>query len=170
MAPAILAAMSRIKDLETPGAGRLPPTAAMMAKVTDHLWSFDEFYETVSRYNQAASAASLWRGFFVRGRVAGMILAALAMACPRRAFDNAMAKGRWLTILLAVLAAMPLLYVLSYLALVRAEFVTFKMGESFGPWPKVPEYRFGGNVARHIFHPIQRIDTQIRASYWHEDQ
>jgi hypothetical protein len=23
----------------------------MMAKVTDHLWSFDEFYETVIQYN-----------------------------------------------------------------------------------------------------------------------
>lgn len=32
-------------------AGKLRPTAAMMAKITDHLWSFDEFYETVSRYN-----------------------------------------------------------------------------------------------------------------------
>jgi len=31
--------------------GKLRPTAAMMAKVTDHLWSFDEFYETVIRYN-----------------------------------------------------------------------------------------------------------------------
>ena len=31
--------------------GKLRPTAAMMAKVTDHLWSFDEFYETVVMYN-----------------------------------------------------------------------------------------------------------------------
>lgn len=31
-------------------AGKLRPTAAMMAGVTDHLWSFDEFYETVCRY------------------------------------------------------------------------------------------------------------------------
>jgi IS1 family transposase len=31
-------------------AGKLRPTAAMMAKVTDHLWSFDEFYDTVIRF------------------------------------------------------------------------------------------------------------------------
>lgn len=31
--------------------GKPRPTAAMMAKVTDHLWSFDEFYETVIQYN-----------------------------------------------------------------------------------------------------------------------
>jgi hypothetical protein len=30
--------------------GKLRPTAAMMAKVTDHLWSFDEFYATVNQY------------------------------------------------------------------------------------------------------------------------
>ena len=30
--------------------GKLRPTAAMMAKVTDHLWSFDELYETVIQY------------------------------------------------------------------------------------------------------------------------
>jgi hypothetical protein len=27
--------------------GKKRPTAAMMAKVTDHLWTFEEFYETV---------------------------------------------------------------------------------------------------------------------------
>ena len=31
--------------------GKLRPTAAMMAKLTDHLWTFDEFYSIVSRYN-----------------------------------------------------------------------------------------------------------------------
>jgi hypothetical protein len=31
--------------------GKRRPTAAMMAKVTVHLWSFDEFYETVIQYN-----------------------------------------------------------------------------------------------------------------------
>lgn len=30
--------------------GRLRPTAAMMAGVTDHLWSFNEFYQTVIQY------------------------------------------------------------------------------------------------------------------------
>jgi IS1 family transposase len=30
--------------------GKLRPTAAMMAKVTDHLWNFDEFYRTVNQY------------------------------------------------------------------------------------------------------------------------
>ena len=29
---------------------KLRPTAAMMANVTDHLWNFDEFYETVIQY------------------------------------------------------------------------------------------------------------------------
>ncbi len=32
---------------ESGRAGRLRPTAAMLAGVTDHLWSFDEVYETV---------------------------------------------------------------------------------------------------------------------------
>lgn len=31
--------------------GRLRPTAAMMADVTDHLWNFDELYRTVSQYS-----------------------------------------------------------------------------------------------------------------------
>ena len=31
-------------------AGRRRPTAAMMAKVTDHLWSFEELYNTVIYY------------------------------------------------------------------------------------------------------------------------
>lgn len=30
--------------------GKLRPTAAMMAKVTDHLWTFDELYERVIQY------------------------------------------------------------------------------------------------------------------------
>ena len=30
--------------------GRRRPTAAMMAKVTDHLWSFEELYNTVIQY------------------------------------------------------------------------------------------------------------------------
>lgn len=30
--------------------GKKRPTAAMMAKVTDHLWNFDEFYRTVCNY------------------------------------------------------------------------------------------------------------------------
>jgi hypothetical protein len=30
--------------------GKLRPTAAMMAKVTDHLWSFEELYNTVIQY------------------------------------------------------------------------------------------------------------------------
>lgn len=30
--------------------GKLRPTAAMMAKVTDHLWTFEEFYEAVINY------------------------------------------------------------------------------------------------------------------------
>jgi hypothetical protein len=30
--------------------GKLRPTAAMMAKVTDHLWTFDELYDTVCQY------------------------------------------------------------------------------------------------------------------------
>jgi len=35
---------------ESGRAGRLRPTAAMMAGVTNHLWSFDEFYETIIQY------------------------------------------------------------------------------------------------------------------------
>ncbi len=35
---------------ESGRAGRLRPTAAMMAGVTNHLWSFDEFYNTVIQY------------------------------------------------------------------------------------------------------------------------
>lgn len=35
---------------ESGRAGRLRPTAAMMAGVTDHLWSFDEFYNTVIQF------------------------------------------------------------------------------------------------------------------------
>jgi len=31
-------------------AGKLRPPAAMMAKVTDHLWKFDELYDTVLYY------------------------------------------------------------------------------------------------------------------------
>lgn len=31
-------------------AGRKRPTAAMMAKLTDHLWSFEELYNTVIMY------------------------------------------------------------------------------------------------------------------------
>ena len=30
--------------------GKLRAAAAMMAKVTDHLWSFDDLFETLLRY------------------------------------------------------------------------------------------------------------------------
>lgn len=32
--------------------GRKRPPAAMMAGVTDHLWNFDELYETVMQYEE----------------------------------------------------------------------------------------------------------------------
>jgi hypothetical protein len=40
----------RNKDDKTAMPGKLRPTAAMMAKVTDPLWSFEELYNTVIQY------------------------------------------------------------------------------------------------------------------------
>jgi hypothetical protein len=40
----------RNKDDKQAMPGKLRPTAAMMAKVTDHLWTFDELYNTVIQY------------------------------------------------------------------------------------------------------------------------
>ena len=72
--------------------------------------------------------------------------------------------GKRLTIVLATLAAIPLLYVGAYLALVRAVPVTMMEGD--GPWPKVPSYRFGGEMANGLFTPVQAADARIRPRYW----
>jgi hypothetical protein len=73
-------------------------------------------------------------------------------------------KGRWLTIGLAALAMLPLLYVVVYLLLVtRMPNVSFT---GKGPWRRPAEYRFGGSVSERFFRPVHVIDRQLRPNVW----
>ena len=57
-----------------------------------------------------------------------------------------------------------LLYVGAYLSLVKAEDLSILVGP--GPWERIPEYRFGGDVSRTVFSPIQKLDSHVRPRYW----
>jgi hypothetical protein len=75
--------------------------------------------------------------------------------------------GTWITIALAVLAAMSLLYVGSYLALMQPTPIPQKTG--LGLWPCYAKYRIGGDAAESFFGPIQRFDKRIRKRQWYWD-
>ena len=63
---------------------------------------------------------------------------------------------------LAVLAALPLLYVGSYLALVqRTEREVGFSGEL-----RFAYYRVGGETAKRIFSPLHAIDKRLRKRHW----
>jgi hypothetical protein len=77
------------------------------------------------------------------------------------------AMGKRLTIILAVLAAMPLLYVGSYLLLVKAERPFNVALSGPGPFPiRKPTYRLGGSFAATVFAPLHATDKQVRPQYW----
>ena len=73
-----------------------------------------------------------------------------------------MVNGRRLTIGLAVVAALPLLYVGSYLALVQRTAPDYGgIGEL-----RFAYYRVGGETARRVFAPLHAIDQRLRKRHW----
>jgi hypothetical protein len=63
---------------------------------------------------------------------------------------------------LAVLAALPLLYVGAYLALVQ------RTEPDFGGTGELrfAYYRVGGETAKHVFAPLHAIDQRLRKRHW----
>jgi hypothetical protein len=68
-------------------------------------------------------------------------------------------------IAIAVLLALPLLYVGSYLALVEVSGVAIANADN-EKWAWVENYRVGTNAARTIYKPLNWADRQLRPSYW----
>jgi hypothetical protein len=64
-------------------------------------------------------------------------------------------------ILAAILLLLPLLYVVSYLALV-------KLPPDFAFGSRMPDapYRIGGRWAQRIFWPLEQIDRKVRPKAW----
>jgi hypothetical protein len=78
--------------------------------------------------------------------------------------------GRRLTFGLSVLAAIPLLYVVSYFVLVKAERPRNVALSGPGPFPiRNPTYHLGGSVAQVVFSPIHAVDKQLRPMHWNYD-
>jgi hypothetical protein len=77
-----------------------------------------------------------------------------------------MASGRRLTIALAVIAAMPLLYVGFYFALVRHS--PYYQSEG-GMIELSPDYALLPGGACRFFEPIYQVDSQwLRPGYWRQ--
>jgi hypothetical protein len=78
-----------------------------------------------------------------------------------------MKNGRRLTIGLAVLAVLPLLYADTYLALLdgrRLASISFATVS----YDCYTHYRFGGEFAEWVFAPANRLDRLLRPRYWHD--
>ena len=71
-------------------------------------------------------------------------------------------QGRWLTIGLMVLIAIPLFYVASYYAIVR------RNEEGLQYIPMQPDYGGAGRTAAWVFSPIHNLDRRLRPDYWEE--
>lgn len=74
--------------------------------------------------------------------------------------------GKRLTIALAVLASLPLLYAAAYLALVKAERPFNVALSGPGPFPREVRYRIGGTTSEQVFAPIHAVDKRIRRDHW----
>ena len=78
--------------------------------------------------------------------------------------------SRLLLIVLICVLLLPLLYMGSYLALLRVRFSSFSM--SMGrvhPRRSFAEYRYGGARAKLIFQPLEDVDRKLRPSAWQSD-
>jgi hypothetical protein len=71
-------------------------------------------------------------------------------------------------VIAAILLLMPLLYVGSYLALVRPTTVIFNGGGQKMTFVD-PHYRFGGQIAESFFWPLEEIDRVLRPDAWKSD-
>jgi hypothetical protein len=70
-------------------------------------------------------------------------------------------------IAIAVLLAVPLLYVGSYFALVEVSDGAILNTDN--EWAWVEKYRVGTIAARVIYKPLNWVDRQLRPSYWQTD-
>lgn len=73
-----------------------------------------------------------------------------------------MKSGRYLTIALALLALLPVVYVGAYYALVEPMELLWIRGGSL----RIAHYRCGGETAKHIFAPVHHIDRLLRPRLW----
>jgi hypothetical protein len=76
--------------------------------------------------------------------------------------------GMRFTIGSAVIAAMPLLYVGTYLAMLDPG-PQIPVGNLVSTTLiRMPSYRFGGEAADWFFAPLNSVDQSLRPTYWHE--
>lgn len=67
-------------------------------------------------------------------------------------------------VVVAMLLALPALYVGSYLAMVQPGQPDIDMGNGQSEAP--PTYRFGDGLADRVFWPLEQIDQRLRPSAW----
>ena len=73
-----------------------------------------------------------------------------------------MKRGHFIIAVLGALAILPLLYVVSYLCLVRVE--TYGFGDQIRP-----RYVVGGEAAKAFFAPVHAADEFLRPGIWQEE-
>jgi hypothetical protein len=76
-------------------------------------------------------------------------------------------NGRMVTIGLAIFAALPLLYIGAYLALMDGESLR-SISFATVSHDRYTHYRFGGDFAEWVFAPANHLDRFLRPKYWHE--
>ncbi len=69
---------------------------------------------------------------------------------------------KYLRLLVLLSFGSPALYVGSYLLTVEAAVERAAVADH-----RVPHYCVGGKVAERLYAPLHRLDTQIRAKFWH---
>jgi hypothetical protein len=75
---------------------------------------------------------------------------------------NRMKPGHFVIAVLTALAILPLLYLVSYMCLVRVE--TYGFGDQIRP-----RYLVGGEAAETFFAPIHAADEFLRPGVWREE-
>ena len=70
-------------------------------------------------------------------------------------------------ILIGVIALLPLLYVGSYLLLVRPYAIMISHGPGTGSYD-IRHYRYGGAYAETAYWPLEQLDRRIRPDQWRE--
>jgi hypothetical protein len=69
-------------------------------------------------------------------------------------------RSKLMPVVVALLLALPVLYVGSYLGLVRPDGIVNEAVDD--PFPEIRYYRFGDKYAQKLFWPLERLDWRMR--------
>jgi hypothetical protein len=71
------------------------------------------------------------------------------------------------TLAIHAVAAIALIYVVSYLSLLTPEQWSFcALGSPGIPWTRTPQYRIKSEYVESVFVPLVELDKRIRPNYW----